>query len=182
MRRIAGCLLVAAVLSMSGCGYHQVGAATHLPANVRTLAVPIFQSKVQGFKTEAVFTEAVVRELNTRTQYRVLTSNGDGTFAGSAAGADAVLQGTILKQTVAPLTYDASSGQTSSYLVTVTAQVVLTAHDGTVLYKNDAFGWREQFQSTQDLSGSVQEDSAAVRRMAHDFGVALVDDMLESFR
>jgi hypothetical protein len=167
---------------MLGCGYHQVGAATHIPANVRTLAVPIFQSKVQGFRTEAVFTEAVVRELNTRTQYRVLTSSGDGTFAGSGADADAVLSGTILKETVAPLTYDASSGQTSSYLITVTAKVVLTAHDGTVLYKNDAFGWREQFQSTQDLSGSVQEDSAGVRRMAHDFGVALVDDMLESFR
>jgi len=28
----------------------------------------------------------------------------------------------------------------------------------------------------------VQEDSAAVRRMAHDFGQALVSDMLESFR
>jgi len=51
-----------------------------------------------------------------------------------------------------------------------------------VLYKNDAFGWREQFQSTQDLSGSLQEDTPAVRRMAHDFGEALVSDMLESFR
>ena len=87
-----------------------------------------------------------------------------------------------MTETVAPLTYDASSGQTSSYLVTVTAQVVLTAHDGTVLYKNDAFGWREQYQSTQDLSGSIQEDSAAVRRLAHSFGEALVSDMLESFK
>jgi outer membrane lipopolysaccharide assembly protein LptE/RlpB len=168
-------LLAAAVAGLAGCGYHQVGAATHVPGNVRTLAVPVVQSKVQGFRTEAVFTEAVVRELNTRTQYRVLTS-GDG------SSADATLRGTIVTQTIAPLTYDSSSGQTSSYLVTVTAQVALTAHDGTVLYRNDAFGWREQFQSTQDLSGSVQEDSAAVRRMGHDFAEALVSDMLESFR
>ena len=144
-----GCGMLA--LLVRGCGYHQVGAATHVPANVRTLAVPIFQSKVQAYRTETVFTQAVVRELNTRTKYRVLTATGDGTFTGSGADADATLRGTILSQTIAPLTYDPSSGQTSSYLVTVTAQVVLTAHDGTVLYRNDAFAWREQYQSTQDL-------------------------------
>jgi outer membrane lipopolysaccharide assembly protein LptE/RlpB len=175
-------VLLALTLGATGCGYHKVGSASHVPANVRTLAVPVFQSKVQGFRTEAAFTQAVVRELNSRTRYQVLTSSGDGTFEGAGATADATLRGTILTETVAPLTYDASSGQTSSYLVTVTAQVVLTAHDGTVLYKNDAFGWREQYQSTQDLNGAVQEDSAAVRRMAHDFGEALVSDMLESFK
>jgi outer membrane lipopolysaccharide assembly protein LptE/RlpB len=170
--RLQGAVL-ALLLGATGCGYHAVGSATHVPANVRTLAVPIFVSKVQGYKTETVFTEAVVRELNTRTKYRVLTSGG--------ADADATLRGTILTQTIAPLTYDSTSGQTSSYLVTVTAQVVLTAHDGKVLYRNDAFSWREQYQSTQDLSGFIQEDGAAVRRMAHDFGQAVVSDMLESF-
>jgi outer membrane lipopolysaccharide assembly protein LptE/RlpB len=170
--RLQGAVL-ALSLGITGCGYHAVGTATHVPANVRTLAVPIFQSKVQAYKTETVFTEAVVRELNTRTKYRVLTSGG--------ADADATLNGTILTQTIAPLTYDSTSGQTSSYLVTVTAQVVLTAHDGRVLYRNDAFSWREQYQSTQDLSGFIQEDGAAVRRMAHDFGQAVVSDMLESF-
>ena len=175
-------LAFAAVVFLTGCGYHRVGAAAHVPANVRTLAVPMFQSKVQAYRTETTFTEAVVRELNTRTNYRVLTASGDGTFEGSGKNADATLRGTILSETVVPLTYDASSGQTSSYLVSITASVVLTAQDGTVLFRNDAFAWREQYQSTQDLSGFVQEDSAAVRRMSHDFAQALVSDMLESFR
>lgn len=177
MKRLAAALLL--LTGVTGCGYHAVGAATHIPANVRTLAVPIFQSRVQAYRTETVFTQAVVRELNTRTKYRVLTSTGDGTFTG--ADADAILRGTILSQTVAPLTYDPNSGQTSSYLVTVTAKVVLTAHDGTVLYRNDAFAWRQQYQSTQDLSGFIQEDGFAVRRMARDFAQSAVSDMLESF-
>ena len=163
------------LLLLAGCGYHQVGAASHIPASVRTLAVPIFVSKVEGYNTEVAFTQAVVREMNTRTSYRVVTS-GDG------SNADAVLKGTIVTETVAPLTYDSSSGQTSSYLVSVTASVQLVAHDGAVLYANDAFAWKEQYQSTQDLSGFVQEDGAAVRRMGHDFAEALVSDMLESFR
>ncbi len=163
------------LLLLAGCGYHQVGAASHIPASVRTLAVPMFVSKVQGYNTEVAFTQAVVREMNTRTRYRVVTC-GDG------SNADAVLKGTIVTETVAPLTYDSSSGQTSSYLVSVTASVQLVGHDGTVLYSNDAFAWKEQYQSTQDLSGFVQEDGAAVRRMGRDFAEALVSDMLESFR
>jgi outer membrane lipopolysaccharide assembly protein LptE/RlpB len=174
LRKLAASTAFAIVL-LTGCGYHQVGAASHIPANVRTLAVPIFKSKVQAYNTEVAFTQAVVRELNTRTNYRVVTT-GDG------SNADAVLRGTIERETVAPLTYDASSGQTSSYLVSVTASMQLVAQDGKVLYRNDAFAWREQYQSTQDLAGFVQEDGAAVRRMSHDFAAAVVSDMLESFQ
>ena len=163
------------LLMLDGCGYHTAGAAAHVPGNVRTLAVPIFVSKVQAFNTETVFTRSVVRELNTRTNYKVMTSS-DG------SDTDAVLRGTILTETVSPLTYDSSSGQTSSYVVSVTAKVQLLGHDGTVLYDNDAFAWREQYQSTQDLSGFVQEDGAAIKRMGHDFAEALVSDMLESFQ
>jgi outer membrane lipopolysaccharide assembly protein LptE/RlpB len=166
-------LALFSLLSLTGCGYHAAGSATHIPAGVRTLAVPVFTTHVQAFHTEMAFTEAVVRELDTRTRYRVLNS--------SAASADATLTGAILSQTSAPLTYDASSGQTSSYLLTITAKVLLTAHDGRVLYRNDALTFREQFQSTQDLTNFIQEDAAAVRRLSRDFAQAVVSDMLESF-
>ena len=165
--------ILSLVICLTGCGYHQAGSATHIPANVRTLAVPIFATKAQAFHTEMAFTQATIRELNTRTKYVILNNDNPD--------ADATLHGTILSQTVAPLTYDASSGQTSSYLVTITARVILTAHDGRVLYQNDSITFREQYQSTQDLSGFIQEDSPAVRRVARDFAQAIVSDMLESF-
>jgi len=168
-------VMLGALAMLTGCGYHTVGTAAHVPTGVRTVAVPIFVSKVQAFNTETAFTRAVVRELNTRTAYKVMTSsNGSDT--------DAVLRGTIVSENVSPLTYDSASGQTSSYLVSVTARVQLVGRDGTVLYTNDGFAWREQYQSTQDLSGFVQEDGAAVRRMGRDFAQALVSDMLESFQ
>lgn len=181
IRRLIPALALVPVLALGGCGYHQAGGATHIPANVRTLALPIFRSKVQAYNTETAFTEAVARELNTRTKYRILTA-ARSDIQPTEQQADATLRGTILTQAVTPLTYDAASGQTSSYLVTITADVELVAQDGTVLYRNNAFAWREQYQSTQDLSGFVQEDSAAVRRMARDFAQALVSDMMESFR
>ncbi|HMF63705.1 MAG TPA: LPS assembly lipoprotein LptE [Edaphobacter sp.] len=166
-------LILLLLTPLAGCGYHQAGFATHIPAGTRTLAVPIFATKVQAFHTEMLFTQAVVRELNTRTKYHILNSDSDD--------ADATLHGTILSQTVAPLTYDATTSQSSSYLVNITAKVILTARDGHVLYRNDAVNFREQYQSTQDLSGFIQEDSSAVNRVARDFAHGIVSDMLESF-
>lgn len=168
-------LIPALLLPLSGCGYHQAGSATHIPAGIRTLDVPIFTTHSQAYHTEMALTQAVIRELDTRTKYRILTTSKDN-------NADAVLSGSILSQTVAPLTYDSTSGQTSSYLVTITARVVLTARDGTILYRNESLSYREQYQSTQDLTLFVQEDSAAVRRLSRDFAQALVGDMLESFK
>jgi outer membrane lipopolysaccharide assembly protein LptE/RlpB len=159
--------------TLTGCGYHQAGFATHIPTDVHTLAVPIFATNAQAYHTEMAFTEATIRELNTRTKYHILNSN--------SPDADATLHGTILTQTVAPLTYDASTGQSSSYLVSITAKVILTAHDGRVLYRNDSILYREQYQSTQDLSGFIQEDGYAVKRIAREFAHAIVSDMLESF-
>jgi outer membrane lipopolysaccharide assembly protein LptE/RlpB len=158
---------------LTGCGYHQAGSATHIPADVQTLAVPIFATHVQSYHTEFAFTDAVIHELNTRTKYQILNTE--------TPSADATLHGTILAQTVTPLTYDANSGQSSSYLVTITARVVLTAHDGHVLYRNDSIVYHEQYQSTEDLSGFIQEDTHAVGRVAKDFAQAVVSDMLESF-
>ncbi len=159
--------------TLSGCGYHQAGSATHIPANIRTLAVPIFATNVQAYRTEMAFTQATIRELNTRTKYSIINTDSDS--------ADATLHGTILSQIITPLTYDASTGQSSSYLVTITAKVLLTAHDGHILYRNDSILYREQFQSTQDLSGFIQEDGYAIKRVAREFAQAIVSDMLESF-
>ncbi len=158
--------------TMTGCGYHQVGAAAHLPANVRTLAVPVFTTRAQAFHTEFAFTQAVIRELNTRTKYQIVTRDAD---------ADATLRGIILTESASPLTYDSTSGQTSSYLITITARVTLTARDGHVLYQNDSLPFHEQYQSTQDTTSFIQEDSPAVQRVARDFAQTIVSAILESF-
>ncbi len=163
---------LALLVTLTGCGYHVAGSATHVPANVRTLAVPVFITRAQQYRTENIFTDAVIRELNTRTHYKIINST---------EGSDATLQGTILSESVAPLTYDSSSGATSSYLITVQAKITLTTRDGKLLYTNDRFLFRDQFQSTQDLSAFIQEDGPAVKRLGRDFAQAMVSDLLNSF-
>jgi outer membrane lipopolysaccharide assembly protein LptE/RlpB len=162
------------LLFFTGCGYHVAGTATHLPPQVRTLAVPIFVNNSLTYHTNIALTDAVIHELNLRTKLRI-------TPAENTQSADAILNGTVLTEVIVPLTYDSSTGQSSSYLVTVTAKVVLTSADGRVLYQNNNYSFRQQYQSTQDLPSFIREDSPAVRRLARDFAQAVVSDILDSF-
>jgi outer membrane lipopolysaccharide assembly protein LptE/RlpB len=165
--------LAVALLGISGCGYHSLGAATHLPPDVRTLAVPVFATRTEAYHTEAAITGAVIREFATRTRLRITPSDG--------GDPDAVLRGTILKETVAPLTYNSTTQQSSSFLVTVVASVTLTGRDGKTLYENNNYVFRQQYQSTTDLPSFIQEDPAAIDRLSREFARALVADVLEGF-
>jgi outer membrane lipopolysaccharide assembly protein LptE/RlpB len=175
MRRIAPLLasLGLALLGLSGCGYHSLGAATHLPPAVRTLAVPAFATRTEAYHTEVVMTQAVIREFAARTRLRVTPD--------ATTDADAVLHGTILKEMVAPLTYNSSTQESSSFQITIVASVTLTARDGTVLFENKNYVYRQQYQSTTDLPTFLQENPAAVERLAREFARQLVADVLEGF-
>ena len=163
--------IAVATLGVSGCGYHTLGAATHLPPDVHTLSVPLFASKTDAYHTETVMTDAVIREFMARTRFRVTPDAG--------GDADAVLHGTILKETVTPLTYNAATQESSSFLITIVASVTLTGRDGSVLYENKNYVYRQQFQSTTDLPTFIQENPAAVERLSRDFARQLVADVLE---
>jgi outer membrane lipopolysaccharide assembly protein LptE/RlpB len=165
--------LMALTLVCSGCGYHTLGAAEHLPPGVKTLAVPVFATKTESYHTETVMTQAVQREFATRTRMRVTPD--------ANADADAVLHGTILQETVAPLTYNASTQQSSSFLITVVASVTLTGQDGTVLFENKNYVYRQQFQSTTNLPSFFEESPAAVERLSREFARQLVAEVLEGF-
>ena len=177
MHRIARLAVIAwaalALLTLSGCGYHTLGSATHLPPDVKTLAVPEFATRTDANGTETALTEAVVREFMARTRFRVSENAG--------SDADAVLRGTILKQATTPLTYNAATQQSSSFLITVVASVTLTARDGHVLYQNKNYVFREQYQATTNLPTFIQEDPAAIQRLSREFAKQLVADVLEGF-
>jgi hypothetical protein len=183
MRGFALLAVPCALLSLSGCGYHTLGSSASLPPAVHTLAVPIFKNDTQSYHTELTMTQAVVREFSNRTRLTVVS----GKLVDSA---DAKLSGTIISESVQPLTYKTTtttststtgSDVTSSFLVTINANVVLTDRDNRVLYQHQNYVFHEQYETTTDVASFIQEDSPAVQRLSRDFAQALVSDILESF-
>ena len=158
-------------MSVTGCGYHTLGAATHLPSNVRTLSIPVFATRTEAYHTEELITNAVIREFAARTRMRVAPD--------SVTGSDAVLRGTILSQTATPLTYNTTTQQSSSFLITIVVAVTLTDRDGKILYENKNYTFRQQYQSTTNLATFFDESPAAEERLSREFARALVSDVLE---
>ena len=169
-------LSVPLALLLAGCGYHTASSAAHLPDTTHSVAVPVFENATQSYHTELAFTQAVIRELTSRTKYTIVNSEGP-----TNADADATVHGKITAFSIIPLTYNSQTGQSSSFLVTVNASVQVNARDGRLLYENKNYIFRQQYQSTTDLTSFILEDPSAVERLSRDFAQAFVADMLESF-
>jgi outer membrane lipopolysaccharide assembly protein LptE/RlpB len=167
--------LLAALLSAAfgGCGYHVASHATALPPGIHTVAVPGFENRTHTYRLEQVLTSAVLRELVTRTRYKVEQTND--------SAADATLTGVVLSTSEAPLTYDRQTGRASSMEVTVTVAVKLRGRDGHVLFENPNYVFREQYQVSREITSFFEEESPALVRLSNDFARTLVSNILEGY-
>lgn len=172
MRTRAGCV-VALLFCIAGCGYHTAGHGGQLPENVKTIAVPSFKNETTTYRIEQMLTSSVVRELTTRTHYRILNDPSEA--------ADATLQGTVLSTSASPLAYDTATGRAASVMIVVSMKVILSDRQGKVLYQNPAYLFREQYEVSQDLASFFEEDSPAFRRLSQDFARTLVSNILEGY-
>jgi outer membrane lipopolysaccharide assembly protein LptE/RlpB len=165
--------IVALALTIPGCGYHTAGHATRIPASVRTIAVPVFVNQTQTYRIEQMLTRDVVREFIGRTHYQMANDSG--------RSADAVLKGTVISAQASPLTYDAQTGRISSAVVIVSMKVSLTDHAGHILFENQNYTFRQQYQVSREVTSFFEEETPALQRMSQDFARTLVADILEAF-
>ncbi len=139
-----------------------------LPKHIKTVAVPAFQfeAKALRYRVESRFTDAVVREIIRR---------GNGLkVQGSREGADAVLEGTIRDFSFSGVLLD-SEGRARVYEVTiVTAVTIRDVREGTILYDNQNFIFRDSFEFTSDPRSFFNEEDPAVERMSRAFAEAAV--------
>jgi hypothetical protein len=84
--RVPWLTVIVLLLSVAGCAGYRFGAASLFPQDIRTVYVPVFESHSFRRNLGEWLTEAVIKEIERRTTYKV---------AGSA-NADSVLTGVIL--------------------------------------------------------------------------------------
>jgi outer membrane lipopolysaccharide assembly protein LptE/RlpB len=166
-------LLLASAVALAGCGYHVVGRTSQLPPGTQTIAVPVFVNRTSNYRIEQRLTDAVVHELLARTKYRVVAK---------PENADAVMHGEVSSIEGSVVVFDSSTGRATTLLVTVKLKVRLEDRlTGKVLYNNDNFLFREPYEISTDVPSFFQEEGPALDRMARDFSMRLVSDILESF-
>ncbi len=178
MSRLALVLFSVCLLFTSGCDYHVMDTPSHLPPSIgrqsaQTLAIPTFVNHTNAYRAGAIFTEAVIRQFTSRTAWHIV-DHSDPT-------ADATIYGQINSYSVVPLTYDNTTGRSSSFVITIKASLRVVNRDGKVIYQNSSYVFRQQYEETQNLASFIQEDSPAEKRLARDFASAAVSDILDSF-
>jgi hypothetical protein len=145
-----------------------------LPARIKTVAVPAFQNNALRYKIASRFTEAVVNELIHR---------GRGLrVQGQREGADAVIEGVIKSLNYGGVLLD-DKGRARIFEVTIEAAV--TVRDQTenrVLYDNQNFVFRGEYEFANDPRNFFNEEDPAVQRMARNFAESIVSTLTNAIQ
>ena len=166
-------MLFAIALSMmvDVCGYKPGGKGKSLPADIKTIAVPVFQNSSLKYRVEQRFTGAVIEEILKRARaLHVVTSqeNADAVLSGDIRGFRAV--GSILDD----------RGRTRVWDVRIIVSVVvrdLRTHK--ILFQNPRMSFQGQYELSDDPQSFFNEDNSAVDRIAKDFAQTIVSTIME---
>ena len=164
---------LACLVATQACGYRVVGTADLLPDNIRTIAVPSFSNATSEFKVEQYLTDAVVREILSRTRYHVVSDD---------QAADATLVGTVMLFDAIPQNFDPLTGRATSVMTVTRVNVALYDRaDGSVLYSNPDLAHRENYEVSSDPESYVNEREAAIQRASRSLAATLVSAVLSGF-
>jgi hypothetical protein len=147
-----------------------------LPTRIRTVAVPAFQNQALRYKIEHRFTEAVINEIVRRG--RGLRVQGD------REGADAVIDGVIksFSFTGVLLQSDDPNRRARIFEVTITAAVTVRDQvENRVIYDNQNYVFRGEYEFTSDPRTFFNEEDPAVQRMARSFAESVVSTLVNGF-
>jgi len=167
-------VLISALLLVSGfTECYKPVTRSELPPHIKTVAVPAFQNNALRFKIEHRFTEAVMNELIRRGHGLRVQSEREG--------ADAVIDGVVKSFNFSGVLLD-DKGRARVFEVTVTAAVtVRDQHENRVLYDNQNFVFRGEFEFANDPRNFFNEEDPAVMRMARSFAESIVSTLINGF-
>ena len=140
-----------------------------LPTRIRTVAVPAFQNQALRYKIETRFTEAVINEIVRRGRGLRVQSEREG--------ADAVVDGVIKSFSFSGVLLD-ERGRARIFEVTITAAVTVRDQvENRVIYDNQNYVFRGEFEFANDPRNFFNEEDPAVERMARNFAESIVSTL-----
>ena len=168
--RVAAALLPVACLA--ACGYHLTGHSSALPPGVKSIGIPVFVNKTDRPDLEQRITARIISNFITRGRFHISPDE---------EGVDAVLKGEILAYVLNPVALN-PQGRATRYeiLINARASLVQTADDK-VLWQDDHFVFRRQYDVDTADTGIVSQEQAALDLVSDDFAEAVVTSILEGF-
>jgi hypothetical protein len=174
-------LLALATVGATACGYSLAGRGSFLPDYIRTIGIPLFENRTPFVTVEQMFTEKVRVEFQSRGRYVVQPT---------ADGADGVVRGDIISIVPSPAGFG-NQQLATRYRFTVTVGVRFEdATQKKVLWENPALSFSDEYDLQNQLTAGgtaadgaafLEQERAAVERLATDFARSVVSSILEAF-
>ena len=102
-------------LSLSACGYRLAGRGGHIPDEIKSVAIPVFENKTMEPVIEEEFTPMIIREFIKDSRIKVV----------DRTEADLVLGGSVNSYKESPLSFDQNQEELE-YRITVTTHLKIT--------------------------------------------------------
>ena len=166
-------LAIAALSTLTGCGYALVGHTNFLPPAIKSIEVPSFVNRTTRVELEQRVTQAVAAEFVSRGRLRLVSTPTE---------ADAILHGSIDSFGIYPVAFN-SQGRATQYQISITARIDLVDHrnEDKVLWKNDQYRFTENYPINLDSTDAFDQETRAISEIAQRFAQALVTNLLEGF-
>ncbi len=174
MKTVRGLLIVITLFFVSGyTECYKPVSKSELPDYIKTVAVPPFQNTALRYKVESRFTKAVMDELIHRGHGIKVQSDREG--------ADAVIDGVVKQFSFGGVLLD-DKGRARVFEVQITAAVtVRDQHDNRVLYDNQNFIFRGEYEFANDPRNFFNEEDPAIMRIARSFAESIVSTLINGF-
>ncbi|MFQ5716755.1 MAG: LPS assembly lipoprotein LptE, partial [Nitrospinales bacterium] len=153
-----------------GCGYHLVGAGKQMPANVKTLAIPVFSNTSNEPAIHRNLTD-IVRQtfINDRRLKLVKTSN-----------ADLVLKGVLTEYQLRPIAFNQNDIATE-YWVYLGIDIEVTDRANKKPFLKKVFRTRWNYKADQDVVDAEASRLEALNQAYLDVGRRLVSIVIDKF-
>ena len=167
----AASLAFALSMIVNVCGYKQAGKGKSLSADIKTIAIPVFQNTSLKYRVEQRFTRAVMEEILKRARGLRVVTNPEG--------ADAVLNGDIRQFRASGSILD-NQGRTRVWDVRITVSVLVRdLKTNKILFENPRMTFEGEYQLSDDPQSFFNEENPAVDRIAKDFAQTIVSTIME---
>lgn len=162
----------AALLALTGCGYHTAGHTDLLPKTIATVGIPAFNNLTTRYKVTDWLPDAVAKEFLASTRYRVV----------DADKADMVVKGGVLSYSSNAVLFDPKTALATSVEVHLLLQVtVLERATGKVLFTRPRMELVDTYEIPKQQTQYFDESDATLQRVSRRAAQQIVSAIVNNF-
>ncbi len=162
---------VAVCLAAAGCGYHFSERSDAIPAELRTVVIPLWSNVTAEPGLEAIFTNAMVKQFATRGWL-------DPVKAGEA---DTILEGKIETVDVQPVSFSSAAIELEDRVSVVASVTLKRKKDQSVLWSSSRLTGSEVYDSTPDFNVNLRNREQALRKVATDMAAVVHEQIFQVY-